>query len=379
MIDAGVTSLKIEGRLKDEAYVKNITAYYRKRIDAILKRRNDLKRKSSGKCSFTFEPNPDKSFSRGFTNYFLKGRSKEPVYSPETPKSKGEFVGTVKELKKGFFTVAGLTPVHNGDGLCFVNEEGVLQGFRVNKVEENKVFPLEQPVLKPKTRLFRNYDHEFEKQLAKESSQRKISVSMKLESVENGFTLYVEDEDGNHVTQFAESAKETARSEQKENQIRQLSKLGGTPYEVSGVDICFDEPYFIPSSLLADLRREAIAELTEERVKNYHRNEVKHTKTSHSFVTDKLTYLGNVTNSRARSFYSQHGVEKIDNGFELEKPDSVALMFTKHCVKYAMGWCRKYQNVKECPAEPLTLEYKGQKLRLEFDCRNCEMKIYKHL
>lgn len=375
LIDAGVTSLKIEGRLKDISYVKNITAYYRKKLDAIFKRRPDLAAKSAGSCSFTFEPNPEKSFSRGFTNYYLSGERGEQVISPDTPKSIGEYVGTVKEIRKGSFTVAGLVALHNGDGLCFRNAEGEMEGFRVNKVEDNRVFPAEWPNVQPKMKLYRNYDHEFEKVLSKESGIRRIGVDMRLDEADNGFCLTLTDTDGFTASVVTEQSKELARSEQSENQKKQLAKLGTTIFEPRNVTIGFTEPYFIPSSVLAELRRNGADALLEARKKGYKRNEPVFKPTTHAFPQLQLSYLGNVTNSNAKSFYMQHGVQEVAPGFELKHVDGVPLMFTKHCVKYAMGWCVKLQGAKNTPKEPLFLEYRDNRMQLKFDCRLCEMQV----
>lgn len=375
LIDAGVTSLKIEGRLKDISYVKNITAYYRKKLDAIFKRRPDLAPKSAGKCTFTFEPNPEKSFSRGFTNYYLSGERGEQVISPDTPKSIGEYVGTVKEIRKGSFTVAGLVALHNGDGLCFRNAAGEMEGFRVNKVEDNRVFPAEWPNITPKMKLYRNYDHEFEKVLAKESGIRKIEADLMLEETSDGFRLTLTDTDGFTAVAEMQQAKELARSEQSENQKKQLAKLGNTLFEARNVTIGFEAPYFIPSSVLAELRRNGADALLEARKKGYKRNEPAFRPTTHAFPQLQLSYLGNVTNSNAKSFYQQHGVTEVAPGFELKQVGGVPLMFTKHCVKYAMGWCKKLQKAENTPDEPLFLEYRDNRLQLKFDCRLCEMQV----
>lgn len=379
LIDAGVTSLKIEGRLKDISYVKNITAYYRKKLDAIFKRRPDLAPKSAGKCTFTFEPNPEKSFSRGFTNYYLSGERGEQVISPDTPKSIGEYVGTVKEIRKGSFTVAGLVALHNGDGLCFRNAAGEMEGFRVNKVEDNRVFPAEWPNISPKMKLYRNYDHEFEKVLAKESGIRKIEADLLLEETSDGFRLTLTDTDGFTAVAEMQQAKELARSEQSENQKKQLAKLGNTLFEARNVTIGFDEPYFIPSSVLAELRRNGAEALLDARKKGYKRNEPVFKPTMHAFPQLQLSYLGNVTNTNAKSFYQQHGVTEVAPGFELKQVDGVPLMFTKHCVKYAMGWCKKLQKAENTPDEPLFLEYRDNRLQLKFDCRLCEMQVLREV
>ena len=302
IIDAGATSLKIEGRLKDVDYVKNVTAYYRKRLDDIFRRRKDLQPASSGKCEFSFEPQLNKSFNRGFTNYFLNGRGKEEIINPVTPKSVGEYVGTVKELKRGFFTVAGLVRINNGDGLCYTDSNGEFKGFRVNRVEENRVFPLEMPDIKPKTALYRNFDNEFEKELNKESASRKIDLDIVLRDSENGFEIVLTDSDGNCVVQKLDISKEKAKSDQTENQKKQLSKLGNTIFKVREIVISMSDIYFIPSSVLSEIRRVGVENLVAKRLE-LNKKIVRKTAENNKkvFYPDtNLTYLGNVTNSRAR-------------------------------------------------------------------------------
>ena len=201
LLDAGATSLKIEGRLKDVTYVKNVTAAYRRKLDAIFARRKEYTRASSGTCHFDFQPQLDKSFSRGFTHYFLQGRGGE-ITSFDTPKSLGEEMGTLKEQRGGYITVAGVKPFHNGDGVCFLDEQGRLQGFRINRVDGNKLYPAgEVPRIKPRTRLYRNFDQEFERILTRKSSERKIGVCWELADTSFGFSLTAADEDDNRVTQ----------------------------------------------------------------------------------------------------------------------------------------------------------------------------------
>lgn len=229
LLDAGATSLKIEGRLKDVTYVKNVTAAYRRKLDAIFARRKEYARASSGTCRFDFQPQLDKSFSRGFTHYFLQGRGGE-ITSFDTPKSLGEEMGTLKEQRGGYLTVAGVKPFHNGDGVCFLDEQGHLQGFRINRVDGNKLYPAgEVPRIKPRTRLYRNFDQEFERILTRKSSERKIGVCWELADTSFGFSLTAADEDDNRVTLSFPYPKELARTPQVDNLRNQLGKLGNTP------------------------------------------------------------------------------------------------------------------------------------------------------
>ena len=377
LLDAGVSSLKIEGRLKDAGYVKNITAYYRKKLDAVLSRRPEYRRASAGRSTYTFEPVAEKSFNRGFTPFLLEGRTAD-ITAFNTPKSLGEPVGMVKEIKGNSFTVAGLKQLSNGDGLVFFNRKGELEGFRVNRVEANRVFPLDMPQLAPKTPLYRNFDQAFDKLLAKPSAERKLSVEIEFLDNPFGFTLCMEDETGARIMLTEPFAKELARREQQDNIRTQLSKLGNTPFEASKVVVGLSENWFVPSSLLADMRRRGVEKLLEARRARYPRETVKRVQPSVSipFPERQLTYLGNVANGKARSFYQDHGVEQIDPAFELSPRKDVPLMFTKHCLRYSMGWCPTYQKDKSPYKEPYYLLYKDTRLRLQFDCKHCQMLVF---
>ena len=379
LLDAGVSSLKIEGRLKDVGYVKNITAYYRKKLDAVLSRRPEYRRASAGRSTYTFEPVAEKSFNRGFTPFLLEGRTAD-ITAFNTPKSLGEPVGTVKEIKGNSFTVAGLKQLNNGDGLVFFNRKGELEGFRVNRVEANRVFPLDMPQLAPKTPLYRNFDQAFDKLLAKPSAERKLSVEIEFLDNPFGFTLCMEDETGARIMLTEPFAKELARREQQDNIRTQLSKLGNTPFEASKVVVGLSENWFVPSSLLADMRRRGVEKLLEVRRARYPRATVKRVRPSEPipFPERSLTYLGNVANGKARSFYQDHGVEQVDPAFELSPRKDVPLMFTKHCLRYSMGWCPTYQKNKSPYKEPYYLLYKDTCLRLQFDCKHCQMLVFEH-
>ena len=375
LLDAGATSLKIEGRLKDVSYVKNVTAYYRQRLDAIFKRRKEYRRASSGQVTLSFTPQLDKSFSRGFTDYFVRGRNAE-IFSFNTPKSLGEEMGTVKEIRGNYLTVAGVKPFSNGDGLCYLDEQGRLQGFRVNRVENNKLYPQEMPRIRPKTRLYRNFDQEFERVMQKKSAERKIRIAMELAENEFGFTLSVADEDDVRISLAFPRQKEPARSPQEENLKKQLGKLGNTPFDAERIDINLSDNWFIPSSEVAEMRRQAIEKLLEARTMNYPYERVLMKETAHAFPAKELTYLGNVMNREAFSFYRTHGVGRIAPAFEKEAPQQAVLMFCKHCLRYSMGWCPVHHKVRSTFKEPYYLvRGDGRKFQLQFDCKNCQMKV----
>ena len=377
LLDAGATSLKIEGRLKDVTYVKNVTAAYRQKLDEIFCRRKEYVRSSSGDTVLDFTPQLEKSFNRGFTHYFLHGRTPD-IASFNTPKSLGEEMGTMKEQYKKYVTVSGVKPFHNGDGACFIDEQGCLQGFRINKVEGNKLFPAGAiPRIKPKTPIYRNYDQDFEKLLTRKSAERKIGVDWVLSETAFGFALTVSDEDKNSVTlSFPVETKEKARTSQHDNLCSQLKKMGNTPFRTRSVVIQCSEEWFIPSSLISDWRRLATDRLVALRRINFRRELQVWKPTNHSYPTSSLTYLGNVMNGKAEKFYQEHGVCNIAPAYEKQAPDNATLMFCRHCLRYSMGWCPTYQRVRSPYREPYYLvSNDGKRFRLEFDCKRCQMKV----
>ena len=382
LIDAGVCSFKIEGRLKDVSYVKNVTAAYNQAVESVLKHRTDLFRASSGHSVPSFTPDVNRSFNRGFTDYFLHGRT-DDIYSLGTPKSLGEKMGTVKEVGRGWLTVAGFKAFHNGDGLCYFNREGELEGYRVNRVEGGRIFLFleggDMPQVKPGTEVYRNFDLEFEKTLSKESAVRKIGVNITFSETEQGYKVTFSDEDGLESTSEVEWKKEDARTPQESNIKAQLSKLGGTRYEVSDVSVHLDGERFIPSSLLSEMRRGATERLDALRMESYVRPVPGVVKgTASRYPVSRLTYLGNVMNAQARTFYNEHGVTVIDDAFEKAQPDSATIMFCRHCIKYALGICSKRHSTGKSLhiTEPLYLQSSdGRLFILRFDCSRCLMEV----
>ena len=380
MMDAGICSFKIEGRLKDVTYVKNVTAYYRQAIDKILARRPEYKRASQGVSTYTFTPQLDKSFNRGFTDYYITGKRSD-VTSFATPKSVGEPIGHIKEVGRGYITVSSAKSLHNGDGLCYIDESGLLQGFRVNKVEGTRLFLKEMPrTLRPRTPLFRNYDQEFERLLSRPSAERRIPVSMHLYEIPFGFALTVADDCKHQATVTLTCEKEPARTEQRAGIEAQLSKLGGTILVAASITIDFTNNWFIPSSVVAELRRRAVE--AYERISKatwsnsqFASHKPKTTPTAPS-PAGPLTYLANIANRRAQEFYQARGAEKIAPAFELSAPKGSTLMFCRHCLRYAMGWCPRQGGTKSPFREPYTLvSADGRRFALNFDCKQCIMTV----
>ena len=378
LLDAGVSSLKIEGRLKDEAYVKNVTAAYRRKLDDILARRTEYVRASSGTCRYSFVPQLDKIVSRGFTHYFLEGRGEE-VASFDTPKSLGEEMGKLKEQRGGWLSVAGVKPFHNGDGVCFIDGQGRLQGFRINRVEGNRLYPAgEVPRIKPHTTLFRNFDQDFERLLARKSAERKIRLHWTLSETDTGFALAAEDEDGCRAVLSFAYPKETARTPQAAHLRTQLSKLGNTPFEADGEpELRLTGEWFVPASVVADWRRLAVDRLLSVRRATYRREIAVRHPGKQPFMQTTLTYLGNVMNAEARRFYLDHGVRQVAPAYEAQAVRGAVLMFCRHCLRYSMGWCPVHQKGNSPYREPYYLQASdGKRFRLSFDCKNCQMKVY---
>ena len=374
MMDAGVTSFKIEGRLKDVSYVKNVTAYYRAKLDAVMSRRTEYRRSSYGTTVPNFVPAPEKSFSRGFTDYLLVG-DKEGITSFDTPKSLGENVGQVRVVARNFFTMQGNVEFANGDGVCFIGADGKLQGFRINKVEGGRIFPQSMPALFPGVTLYRNSDSNFEKQLSRPDNPRKLSLSLTFGESADGFVLSGRDESGVEAVVDIAFVKDIARNSQRDNIINQLMKWGNTPFEVVDVKVDLSGEWFVPSSLLSAIRRELCDKLIERHRSGYVREDMSMPSTSHRYPTDKLDYRGNVSNSLAMAFYREHGVEDIEPAFEQEPVSRATIMFCKHCIKYSLGWCSK-SGVPSPYKEPFYLvSSDGRRFSLSFDCRQCIMKV----
>ena len=378
MMDAGVRSFKIEGRLKNVSYVKNITAYYRQQIDTILRRRKEYQRSSLGETEFFFTPDPARSFSRGFTNYFLHGRT-DDLASPDTPKSRGQLVGHVKEVRHGCIIVAGTTPFSNGDGLCFLDEQGQLQGFRVNRVEGNHLYPAEMPDVKKGDTLWRNFDQQWEKLMARDTAVRKIPLHLTLSETEDGFELKAMSDvqcSMFHVqcSMNFQAEHQLARTDQTAGIKEVLSKLGDTIYKAEDVEIRFSQPWFIPRGMLADWRRALIEKLltTEMPLKGEAPNPP-----SHNNAASVSCFNFNISNRLSRQFIADGGTQPAD-ALEVtgKLPEGQPLMTCRFCLRYQMGWCPQHHRVKSPYQEPYYLCSKdGRRFRLEFDCKKCEMKV----
>lgn len=394
LLEAGVCSLKIEGRLKDANYVKNVVATYSEALNAYIAKHSDKFRRSSfGKCSYTFTPALEKTFNRGFTHYFFNGRQKD-ISSFNTPKAMGEYVGYVKEIRRGAFNVAGTAMFANGDGLCFFNRQKKLEGFRVNRVENNRLFPLTMPKnLEPGMALYRNNDIEFERAMQGKTSTRKLQVRFVVDVVDGKLTFTATDECGRSANVVLNETPEKAQKSQHDNIVKQLEKLGNTVWTANEIYInnSADE-FFIPSSRLAAVRRELLEALENTPVSNHTDKQAVGETTTNSVNANNTVYadtinIANVANTTAQNYYAAHGVKNAPTAFELNsdyKAGSTTatsavppLMTCRYCLRYALGYCVKNGGKRPTWHEPLHLEAKnGIRVRLAFNCAKCQMEVY---
>ena len=361
LIEAGAVSFKIEGRLKDVAYVKNVTAAYSERLNAYIRKHPDeYCRASKGRCEYTFTPNLNRTFNRGYTTYFVNGRQPD-IASFDTPKAVGEFVGRVKEIRNDSFNVAGTASFANGDGLCFLNSDRQFEGFRANRVAGNRIFPFKMPAgLRPGMALYRNNDQEFERILSKPSATRKIAITVALRAVDDGFEL-----SANGVTVHFDAEHQLAQKSPRENIVRQLSKLGDTIYECAEVVVPDDFNFFIPNSQLSDMRRQLIDAMGQAK------REVKQARVGKNPGVKELSYQNNISNHQSAAFY---GTNEL-SAYELKGGDG-PIMQCRHCLRYSLGYCVKRGGKRPTWREPLSLVLgDGRRFRLEFDCQHCQMNV----
>ena len=384
LIDAGVSSFKIEGRYKDLPYVKNATAHYRQMLDEILNESPELAKSSVGKSTYTFTPQPEKTFNRSATDYFVNGR-KGDIGAFDTPKFSGEVLGKVSKVGKDFFEVETDTQLHNGDGVCFFDVHKELVGLRVNTVEGKRLYPNEMPVdIRNNTTVYRNRDHAFMRLLEKDSATRKIALEMIFAETSDGFTLSVTDETGLSATVQTVAEKQRADNVEKaENSLRDnLCKLGNTDFTAAEIYIQTTQAWFIPASVINNLRRDAIEQLQNVRQAAYQRPTRKAAAEPPAvFPEDTLSYLANVYNQKARAFYQKHGVKLIAKAYEAnEELGEVPVMITKHCLRFSHGLCPKEAKgvigvQGTVTAEPMTLINGNDRFTLKFDCKPCEMHV----
>lgn len=381
LIEAGICSFKIEGRLKDVVYVKNNVSYLRQKLDSFLEGNEKYTKASSGKCTFTFDSSLNRTFNRGYTDYFVNERH-QSIGSWESPKSKGQYIGKLIRTVGNSYEIENGNLLNNGDGLCYINDDNEAEGIYVNRAENGFVYPNVLKEIKGGTFIYRNNDAAFIKIVEREDSAiRKISTKLLLTEIENGFELTATDEDGNICSVNLEHPKELTKNNEsiEENFKINLAKTGFTPYTADEITIQFSGNWFLPISKINEMRRLVFEKLTEIRLENYHVEEQPIVKTSHPYPETKLDFMYNVSNKLARKFYERHGVTEIEKAFELQwDPGKSRVMTTKYCIKYELEKCPKYHKdtlgVKV--KEPLVLKQGELEYKLKFNCKPCEMEIW---
>ncbi len=384
LISAGISSFKIEGRYKDLPYVKNATAHYRQLLDDILLDMPEYAKTSSGITTFSFTPQPEKTFNRSATDYFVNGRQAD-IGAFDTPKFSGEEVGKVTKVAKDSFEIDSQIELHNGDGLCFFDVHKELVGMRINTVEGRRLTPNEMPEdMRRGMTLYRNRDHAFMRLLEKDSAIRKIPVDMHLHETLDGFALTVTDSEGRSATAFCKLEKQPAQQAEKaEASLREnLAKLGSTYFLVNAISLDLSEAWFVPASTINGLRRDAVEQLVQVRIASYQRPEKRQPVDPPAvYFEDTLSYLANVYNKKAHAFYEKHGVKMIAAAYEANQElDEVPLMITKHCLRFSHGMCPKEAKgvigvQGTVTAEPMTLINGSDRFTLKFDCKPCEMHV----
>jgi len=382
LIKAGISSFKIEGRLKDVVYVKNNTSYLRQKLDAFLETHSEeFEKASSGRTFYNFEPGLDRSFNRGYTDYFVNQRHSK-IGSWESPKSKGQYIGKLLEIKANGYRIENHELLNNGDGLHFINEQGEADGMLVNLIVNDLVVPNTLKSLPIGADIYRNLDAEFNRMLENENSAvRKIGVKMEFNETPTGFQLQVVDEDGHTCSASLEAPKEPAKNADGliENIKKNLAKTGNTPFITDEVEVNFSQNWFLPNSKVNEVRRQALEQLAEIRIMEYQRDEHPIVKTEHPYPVQSIDFTYNVSNKLARAFYKRHSVTEIEKAFELQwDPGKSRVMVTKYCVKYELGKCPRYQRATmgEKVVEPLTLKHGEVEYKLKFNCKPCEMEIW---
>ncbi len=378
LVDAGISSFKIEGRLKAASYVANVVGYYNNKLEQIVNKQS-LIRASSGKAKLEFEPDPSKTFSRGFTNYNITGQQIN-VGSVDTPKATGEYIGKIRSVSDSAFIVDGKVELHNGDGICFLDDRRILQGTQINRVDGNKITPLTTEYMKVGTEIYRNADHDFNKVLEKLPAIRRIDLKLMLDDTEGGLQLTGVDE--NSISACVElhyDLEEAKKQDAREKTAEQLAKFGNTIFNCIGVEINTQKTWFLPVSVVNQLRRDLCDKMMAARQSYYLDNRKKNklrldNKVSYPIID--LDFSANVFNKHAKDFYHKHGVNTIEpaaeSGLDM---DNRQVMQTRYCLRHELGICPGKNTDKKASDLYLT-DREGNCFQLEFTCNNCGMKIY---
>ncbi|RJP23426.1 MAG: U32 family peptidase [Candidatus Omnitrophota bacterium] len=376
LIQAGITSFKIEGRLKDPAYVANVVAFYRNRLDGILEQKG-LHRSSSGKSTLDFTPDLEKTFNRGYTTYFLLGKNHH-IGSIDTPKMVGEPIGRITHVSKTDIRIDTAVSLHPGDGICFFNRRGRLCGSNINAVSGKAICPDKRNGLEKGLMIYRNHDHEFLTRIQNTRTDRKIHISITISDHADGLVFIVEDEDGNHAEyvysdefQIAENPEPAIATLRK-----QLAKTGNTEFQADSIHMETTHTPFLPIAMLNDLRRSLLARLSAIRLQNRPIVTGIVLKNDVPYPRKELLYFGNVLNRHAERFYRRHGVTSIqpaaESGIDLH---GQKVMTTRYCIQSQLNRCPKQSHVQRYEEPLYLIDEEGHRFELRFNCEACEMEI----
>ena len=375
LLQAGISSFKIEGRLKNIDYVMNVVAFYRRELDRLLDG-DTFKRASSGTSIAGFTPAPAKSFNRGFTDFFIRPDTR--MASMDSPKSSGELIGRVTECNSVSFALDRPMMLSTGDGVCFLDPAEGLQGTRIRSVEYGRAYPEHMHSIAPGTAMYRNLDRAFQNALKQAKPLRTLAIECVFQEIPGGFRLSAQDEDGVTAQALLTAPHKPAEKPEQALQTiqRQMTKFGGTEFNCTGLEIQTDRACFIPTAALNGLRRDLIESLRKERERLRPRPEGGCIKNSTPFYCDSLGFEANVLNSRARAFYQRHGVRDIAMAAEAGPvPPGTVVMRSRYCLRRELGLCGDALR-KAGFQEPLFLiDPEGNTCRLVFDCTRCEMRL----
>jgi putative protease len=383
---AGVRSFKIEGRMKNIDYVKNITAFYRKELDLVLDGQSDFLPATPGKTIFYFQPDPVKTFHRDATDYFLRGRT-ERVAGLDSPKSLGEEIGEVTGITRDSIRISGTKQISNNDGLTFIGRNGESFGLKVNKADDRTIYPDKMNGVYSGAKLYRNYDHLFQAALGRKTAERKIPVSFFLVETGTGFRL--RSDSGSDFEIIIPKVPANDPEKSRENILRQLARSGETPYNVTVTNTGGNEKYFFTQQQLNELRRGLLEKIAAQGLAAFpetvppdapevSKTPINYRANTTPFPEDTWHFENNITNRLAVQFYRRHGLENPEMGVEKRTVSGrLQVMITRHCIQYELGFCKRYGGTfPEGMTEPFFLKDGDNQFAIEFDCKNCMMRIF---
>ena len=371
LVDAGICSFKIEGRLKDSRYIKNVVSYYRNLLDGIIARRNELRRPSSGESVVDFTPNPAKSFTRGASQYMLHGK-RGGVASLDTPKALGEYLGRIVAVTRNGFRIDSRADLSAGDGVCIINR-GEIYGTNINGVQNDVIEPNRRDGVEVGAEIYRNYDHRFSLQLDRSRTQRKISAVAEVRLQADGALLRITDSDNYSVVVERTQPLERANDAEKMTQtlVKLIAKSGGTIFSITDVDVQGGE-YFLTASVVSDMRREALEALRIERIGTPLPHRILTDTGEARYPSDTISQYENVINRLSRQFYERHGVKHFEQALETKATQGERVMISSYCIRREIGECLK------CGSKlrgELYIEHGMARYRLDFDCKRCMMSL----